>query len=132
MKNILIICSILIAVLPGSAQEKGKKPNILLIMADDMGYSDIGCYGSEVKTPNLDKLAEGGVRFKQFYNMAKCNPTRSAMLMGQYQGNNQSLNIATRLKDQGYETIHCGKEHFDVWVPASGYAQNSFDQSFAY
>ncbi|TLX73510.1 arylsulfatase [Labilibacter sediminis] len=111
---------------------KGKKPNILLIMADDIGYSDIGCYGSEINTPNLDMLAEGGVRFKQFYNMAKCNPTRSAMLMGQYQGNENSVNIATRLKAQGYETMHCGKEHFDVWVPQSGYAQNCFDKSFAY
>jgi len=54
------------------------------------------------------------------------------MLMGQYQGNAQSLNIATRLKEQGYETIHCGKEHFDVWVPVSEYAQNSFDKTFEY
>jgi len=136
MKNVirlLLIIVVFMTVTIAFVVGKGKKkPNILLIMADDIGYSDIGCYGSEIKTPNIDKLAEGGVRFKQFYNMAKCNPTRSAMLMGQYQGDNQSVNMAKRLKEHGYETIHCGKEHFDVWVPESGYAQNSFDKSFAY
>ena len=50
-------------------------PNIVLIMADDMGYSDIGCYGSEIQTPNLDRLAREGLRFTQFYNNAKCIPT---------------------------------------------------------
>ena len=54
-----------------------EKPNIVLIMADDIGFSDIGSYGSEIKTPNIDALAQGGLRFTTFYNMAKCNPTRS-------------------------------------------------------
>ena len=52
-------------------------PNIILIMVDDMGYSDIGCYGGEVKTPNLDKIAKDGLRFTQFYNTAKCHTTRA-------------------------------------------------------
>ncbi len=62
-----------------------QKPNIVLIMADDMGFSDIGCFGSEIPTPNLDKLAQNGVRFSQFYNTARCCPTRASLLTGLYQ-----------------------------------------------
>src|SRR5437763_14515669 len=61
-----------------------KRPNIVLIMADDLGFSDLGCYGSEVATPNLDKLAADGLRFTQFYNCARCCPTRAALLTGLY------------------------------------------------
>ncbi|HRT10885.1 MAG TPA: sulfatase-like hydrolase/transferase, partial [Candidatus Paceibacterota bacterium] len=60
------------------------KPNILLILADDVGYSDIGCYGGEIATPNLDKLAANGLRFTQFYNTARCCPTRASLLTGLY------------------------------------------------
>ena len=56
---------------------EGKRPNIIIIMSDDMGYSDIGCYGSEIETPNLDALAGNGLRFTQFYNTARCCPTRA-------------------------------------------------------
>src|SRR5712671_1952612 len=63
---------------------KAPRPNIVLIMADDMGFSDLGCYGSEIATPNLDKLAAGGLRFTQFYNTARCCPTRAALLTGLY------------------------------------------------
>ena len=59
-------------------------PNVIIIMADDVGYSDIGCYGSEIATPNLDALAAGGVRFTQFYNTARCCPTRASLLTGLY------------------------------------------------
>ncbi|MFO7725158.1 MAG: arylsulfatase [Oceanipulchritudo sp.] len=59
-----------------------KRPNILLILNDDMGYSDIGCYGGEIKTPNLDRLATGGLRFTQFYNTARCCPSRASLLTG--------------------------------------------------
>ena len=62
-----------------------KQPNIVIIMADDMGFSDIGCYGSEIKTPTLDKLAENGLRFSQFYNTSRCCPTRASLLTGMYQ-----------------------------------------------
>jgi arylsulfatase len=61
-----------------------KKPNIVLIMADDMGFSDIGCYGSEIKTPTLDRLAANGIRFTQFYNTSRCCPTRASLLSGMY------------------------------------------------
>src|SRR2546430_15395685 len=60
------------------------RPNILVILVDDMGYSDIGCYGGEIHTPNLDKLAHEGVRFTQFHNTARCCPTRAALLTGLY------------------------------------------------
>ncbi len=60
------------------------KPNILIILADDMGFSDAGCYGGEIATPNLDHLARNGLRFTQFYNTARCWPTRAALLTGYY------------------------------------------------
>ena len=65
--------------------QAAKQPNIVIIMADDMGFSDIGCYGSEIKTPTLDKLAANGLRFAQFYNTSRCCPTRASLLTGMYQ-----------------------------------------------
>src|SRR5690349_1342658 len=61
-----------------------QRPNIIVILADDMGFSDVGSFGGEVQTPNIDKLAAGGVRMTQFYNMARCCPTRAALLTGLY------------------------------------------------
>ena len=61
-----------------------KKPNFLFILVDDMGYSDLGCYGSEIETPNLDKLAANGLRYSQFYNTGRCWPTRGSLLTGYY------------------------------------------------
>src|SRR3954451_19932140 len=63
---------------------KPQRPNIILIMADDMGFSDLGCYGGEIATPNLDALAKSGLRFTQFYNTAHCWPSRAAILTGYY------------------------------------------------
>ncbi|OYV85320.1 MAG: hypothetical protein B7Z73_13795, partial [Planctomycetia bacterium 21-64-5] len=60
------------------------KPNIVVILADDMGFSDIGCYGGEIHTPNLDRLGGGGLRFTQFYNTGRCCPTRACLLTGLY------------------------------------------------
>src|SRR3569832_2234021 len=60
------------------------RPNILIILADDMGFSDIGCYGGEIATPNIDALAKNGLRFTQFYNTARCWPSRAALLTGYY------------------------------------------------
>src|SRR6187549_2890620 len=67
-----------------SAQKAGTRPNIILIMSDDMGYSDLGSYGGEIHTPNLDRLANRGLRFTQFYNAARCCPTRASLLTGLY------------------------------------------------
>ena len=93
------------------------RPNIVLIMVDDMGYSDIGCYGGEIKTPNLDKLAGGGLRFTQFYNTAKCHTTRAELLTGNYAysiGDNNMEHGATFgevLRPIGYRTLIAGKWH---------------------
>ena len=70
--------------LPPATPPRGPKPNIVIILADDMGFSDIGCYGGEIATPNLDALAQGGLRFTQFYNTARCCPTRACLLTGLY------------------------------------------------
>ncbi len=59
-----------------------KRPNVVLIMADDLGFADLGCYGSEIETPNLDALAANGLRFSQFYNTAKCHSSRVSLLTG--------------------------------------------------
>src|SRR5215469_2871864 len=62
--------------------DRPRAPNIVVILADDLGFSDLGCYGSEIATPNLDRLAANGLRFTQFYNCARCCPTRAALLTG--------------------------------------------------
>jgi len=109
----------------------GQRPNIILIMSDDMGFSDIGCYGGEIKTPVLDSLAAQGIRYTQFYNTARCCPTRASLLTGLYphqagighmmedkglegyQGdlNNHSVTIAEALRSAGYRTYMAGKWH---------------------
>lgn len=94
-----------------------KRPNIVLVMADDLGFSDLGCYGSEIETPNLDRLAQDGLRFSQFYNTAKCHSSRVSLLTGLYcdQAGSTKLNrgatIAEVLKPAGYSTWMSGKWH---------------------
>lgn len=107
-------------------------PNIVIIMADDIGFSDIGCYGGEIETPNIDFLANGGMRFSTFYNMAKCNPTRSSLLTGLYNGGNGAVHLAHLTKQAGYTNIMSGKEHFDSWVPDYCKAEYVFDKSFQF
>ena len=95
------------------------RPNIVLILVDDMGFSDLGCYGGEIETPNLDRLAEGGVRFSQFYNTAKCAPTRAALMTGLYHPEvrvkelKDCVTIAEVLRDAGYFTLMTGKWHLE-------------------
>jgi len=107
-------------------------PNIVLIMGDDIGFSDLGCYGSEIKTPNIDQLAEHGLRFTNFYNAAKCEPTRTMLLTGRYSGDERVVNVGSVLKEAGYTTIHVGKEHFQKWVPEHCLARNSFDTALTF
>lgn len=121
-----------------------KRPNIIIILSDDMGYSDIGCYGGEIKTPNLDSLAENGLRFTQFYNTARCCPTRASLLTGlyphqagvghmmgdyglpQYQGhlNDQCLTIAEALKPAGYRSYLAGKWHVTPYMKEGDKKEN--------
>jgi arylsulfatase len=121
-----------------------QKPNILIILADDMGFSDAGCYGGEVATPNLDGLAKHGLRFTQFYNTARCWPTRAALLTGYYaqqvrrdtvpgiksggQGTRPpwARLLPEMLKPLGYRAYHSGKWHLDGKP-----LQNGFDHSYS-
>ena len=94
-----------------------QKPNFLVIMVDDLGYSDIGCYGSEIETPNLDRLAKNGLRFSQFYNTAKCHSSRVSLLTGQYciaagdTALSHAVTSAEVLRANGYFTAMSGKWH---------------------
>ena len=115
MRFLLTLCSsLLILVSSLSAQ-----PNFLLVMVDDMGFSDLGCYGSEIDTPNMDKLAAGGVRFTQFYNTAKCHSSRVSLLSGRWckQAGDVSLKRAVIIPEvlapAGYFTAMTGKWHLN-------------------
>ncbi len=119
------------------------RPNFLIILADDLGYSDLGCYGSEIETPNLDGLAGNGLRYSQFYNTARCWPTRASLLTGYYaqQVNRDALSDSTHgghgarqpwakllpsyLRKLGYRSYHSGKWHIDG-SPLDG----GFDRSY--
>lgn len=96
--------------------ESPDRPNIILIMVDDMGYSDLGCYGSEIATPHLDALARNGLRFSQFYNNAKCAPSRASLLTGLYPQQtldgalmNRSRYLSEVLQNAGYRTLMTGR-----------------------
>ncbi|NQU86345.1 MAG: arylsulfatase [Mariniphaga sp.] len=115
-----------------NSDQKITMPNIILILGDDIGYSDIGPYGSEILTPNLDRLADEGIRFSNFYNMSKCEPSRSSLFTGLYNGGSQAINFASILKNTGYYIIHSGKEHWMDWAPEHVYAKNVFDQSLTF
>jgi arylsulfatase len=116
-----------------------EKPNILIILADDLGYSDLGCYGSEIATPNLDNLAKNGLRFTQFYNTARCWPTRAALMTGYYpqqvrmdppQGRvpDWTRALPQLLKPLGYRSYHSGKWHI-AGLPRTC-ADAGFDHSY--
>lgn len=119
------------------------RPNIVVILADDLGYSDLGCYGGEIETPNLDRLARNGLRFTQFYNTARCWPSRAALLTGYYAQQVRRDTVPglpsggrgvrpewarllpEMLKRAGYRAYHSGKWHIDG-MPL----ENGFDRSY--
>lgn len=104
-----------------SAEGSPVKPNIIFILVDDMGWSDIGCYGSEIETPNLDRLAQEGVRFTQMHNTSKCFPSRACLLTGVYAQQNgmsdgfekftNAVTLGEVLRSAGYRTYASGKHH---------------------
>lgn len=148
----LCICFILQGCTTTENAESSKQPNVLLIMADDMGYSDLGCYGGEINTPHLNQLASEGLRFTQFYNAARCCPTRASLLTGlsphvagmggmvngqptdspnAYQGylNEQCLTIAEALRPAGYRNYMVGKWHVGEFRPVFP-LDRGFDQYY--
>ena len=126
----MALCALTSAI-NGVHAEEAKRPNIIVVLSDDMGYSDLGCYGGEIQTPTLNRLAAGGLRFSQFYNTGRCCPTRASLLSGLYphqagvghmmndrgvdgyrgELNRQCVTIAEALKPAGYSTYMCGKWH---------------------
>ncbi len=121
-----------------------QRPNIVVILSDDMGFSDLGCYGGEIKTPNLDRLASNGLRFSQFYNTARCCPTRACLMSGLYphqagvghmmndwghdgyrgELNRRCVTIAEALKTNGYGTYMVGKWHVTKHTKPNGPKDN--------
>lgn len=137
--------------------KKNQRPNIIVILSDDMGYSDLGCFGGDVQTPNLDALANDGLRLTQFYNAARCCPTRASLMTGlyphqtgighmtnppkesyhnygfeQYAGdiNDKSITIAQVLKSAGYTTLMTGKWHLGWDDKADWPLQRGFDKFY--
>ncbi|MEY4483464.1 MAG: Arylsulfatase, partial [Verrucomicrobiota bacterium] len=139
MKLLFLACSLFCALSAAHAA----RPNIVVILADDLGYSDLGCYGGEIATPNLDALAQGGLRFTQAYNTARCWPSRAALMTGYYaqqvrrdtvpgiQSGGKGVRpgwaplVTEFLHPAGYRTYHTGKWHIDGKP-----LENSFDHSF--
>uniref|UniRef100_UPI00356813FB sulfatase-like hydrolase/transferase n=1 Tax=Draconibacterium sp. TaxID=1965318 RepID=UPI00356813FB len=139
-------------------QSEPGRPNIILILSDDMGYSDLGCYGGEVETPNLDALAANGLRFTQFYNGARCCPTRASLISGcyphqvgighmtntpnnftehdleipEYRGflNRNAVTIGEVMKDAGYATLMTGKWHLGISDKSKWPLQRGFDKFY--
>lgn len=140
-RNVFTNCTVLLSLMVLSActgnrkinkaEKKEGRPNIVLILADDLGYSDIGAYGGEINTPNLDYLAENGIRFRRFYNTSRCCPTRASLLTGLYNQQagigemtasrnepgyrgyltENTVTLAEVLKSAGYHTAMAGKWH---------------------
>lgn len=131
MRPLRLLIPAALALAQAHATQPTPPPNIILILADDMGFSDLGCYGSEIETPNLDRLASNGVRFTQFYNASRCCPSRASLLTGLYSHqtgvgamdqdtqlpgyrgrlNDQCVTIAEVLREKGYFTAVAGKWH---------------------
>jgi arylsulfatase len=152
-----LVMGVSIGTLAAQEPSQARRPNIILILADDLGYSDLGCFGGEISTPNLDRLAQSGVRMTQFYNQARCCPTRAALLTGRYPhqvgigemidsyaaGARRAANsrayqdhlspgsptMAEVLRAAGYRTMMAGKWHLGK-RPGEWPVRRGFDRSF--
>jgi arylsulfatase len=125
--------------IPGFAKTGSRKPNFVLILADDMGFSDAGCFGGEIDTPNIDSLAKGGTRFTEMYSTARCGPSRNCILTGRY-AQQTAADVMTKgnipeythflpqyLKPQGYRSYHSGKWHMRLVPRTDGVG---FDRTY--
>jgi len=139
----LALLSLLVPMLTSGGPRPADRPNVLVILADDLGFSDLGCYGGEIRTPTLDRLAAEGLRFTQFYNTGRCWPTRGSLMTGYYaqQVRRDKLPgirsggrgkrpawarlLPEMLRPLGYRTYHSGKWHIDGKP-----LQNGFDHSY--
>lgn len=130
---IFLLTFILSVNIPLTTLGNSKKPNIIVIICDDMGFSDLGCYGGEIQTPNLDRLAYGGIRYTDFHNNAKCSETRATLLTGLWHQQTKNLKknnhvtVAEVLKSAGYSTSMVGK-----WHVAGHPMDRGFDQYFGF
>jgi arylsulfatase len=133
---------VIVVILATATESRADRPNVVLILADDLGFSDLGCYGGEIDTPNLDRLAAGGLRFTQFYNTARCWPTRGSILTGYYAQQIRRDTVpgvrsgsgGTRpgwarllpelLAPHGYRSYHSGKWHIDGEPLKNGFAHS--------
>jgi len=134
LKTVSAGAAVLAAGRIASAAPKPKRPsNVIVIMVDDMGFSDLGCYGSAIRTPNIDKLAADGLKFTQFYNTAKCEPTRASLLTGCYHREvgggrlKNAMTIGQAMRRAGYRTLMTGK-----WHMSSNPIQKGFDRYFGH
>lgn len=116
-RTFVVLLSVTAPLCSQAEGQSANRPNVILMMADDLGFSDLGCYGSEISTPNLDQLAADGVRLSQFYNTAKCHSSRICLLTGRYpfQAGGEAMSagptIAEVMKENGYFTSMTGKWH---------------------
>src|SRR5216117_2177204 len=141
LARLSLLLAVMLSAMASAAD--ARRPNVVVFLADDLGYSDLGCYGGDIQTPNLDALAKNGLRFTQFYNTARCWPSRAAIITGYYAQQVRRDTLAgiksgaqgTRppwarllpemLKPLGYRSYHSGKWHVDGKP-----LQDGFDHSY--
>ncbi|MCP4314366.1 MAG: arylsulfatase [Bacteroidetes bacterium] len=128
----LIISGLVLSSCTLKNEKTNPRPNIIVILSDDMGFSDLGCYGGEIETPNLDRLAENGLRFTEFYGTARCWPTRATLMSGRYSDrlSSSQVTIAELLKTVDYQTSLTGKWHLSKTATDNGPIQRGFDSYY--
>lgn len=127
-----ILCCVCLALYSCTSALAADRPNILIVLTDDMGFSDLGCFGGEIETPNLDALAARGLRFAEFYNTARCWPTRATLMSGRYSNglSPSQVTIAQLLRGAGYQTGMVGKWHLGMDPKKDGPIQRGFDDFY--